>query len=493
MERSSAIHAATNPLSPLRVLLGTTHTAPYDEKAPAGILETMYSALLGQHLKVTSSFQLEPGFIKKWVWDYTRNCYELNLRDDIVFHNGRRATAEDLEFSLLRGFFSEHRAFYHMYMNNIHGIEAARGHRVFQSGIVTGVRVTGPYTVRLKVNTPNPTFLFSLADPYFSLVPKEEMNPDYLTWKTVPVGAGPYRVKQGFAGGVVAIEKVNGNSLGPDSALLYTYDDGADYDVSIINSERLSQEPYEKVYSKLPASIWSIFFSYAHPLGNNVNFRKAIQVAINRRELSEGIDRYTPAYELLPNYFWGSADGAELYNPVKARALLAAIPPDLLKSPIAASVFSGSQITPERIVVLERLKKQLADVGLQFQYTTNNEKFLSQETAAASPLLISGRVTDYADPVVMFAAFREESPFTFERPLNPDPEFEELYLKASNAVDQNERVATVQELSAYVSQTALAVPMLEAKEVFYFNRNKIKSLGDQRLPLSLCLENIELM
>ena len=74
-------------------------------------------------------------------------------------------------------------------------------------GAIRGVKVVAPDTVEVSLSRPNPSFLHSLVNPFFSLVPIEEMNADYVSWKRAPVGAGPYRVVSGFSGGKVVLEK----------------------------------------------------------------------------------------------------------------------------------------------------------------------------------------------------------------------------------------------------------------------------------------------
>jgi ABC-type transport system substrate-binding protein len=298
---------------------------PYSETAPASIGETFKVAVLGQLFKRDAAFNLQPGLVRKWRWDFERNLYILTLRDDIVFHNGRPATASDLEFAILRGFFTQHRSFYKIFLNsNILGIENIGDATVFKSGLVPGVKVIDAYTLELKLKTPNPNFLDNFTNAYFSLVPKETLKDDYINWKDFPIGAGPYKlVSQDLGESKFVLEKANGQiPSAPKHVSIFTKAKPVAYDIVAFLNPQTSIESYEERVSTYADSVWGLLFFIQNPLGGDPHFRKAIQYAINRKSLLSGFDQYIPTLEMLPMHMWGRTGIKDSYDLEKARELI---------------------------------------------------------------------------------------------------------------------------------------------------------------------------
>lgn len=179
----------------LRVQLDSGGQAPFTKGVPIDILRATIVPVLGQLIYTSNSYDLKPGLLESFNWDYEKEAYILRIRKGLKFHNGRKVTAEDLEFSILRGFYSSKRSFFVAFLNEIDGVEAIEGSKKFVSGKVKGIKIIDDRTLSIKLNRRNPLFLHSLATPYFSVVPIEAFTDNYEKWKDVPIGAGNYEVK----------------------------------------------------------------------------------------------------------------------------------------------------------------------------------------------------------------------------------------------------------------------------------------------------------
>ena len=282
------------------LLLSTNGIEPYHEDSVAEVLSTFNAAVLGQLLSVSDSYELQPSLIESWKWDFKTSSYELRLHAGLKFHNGREATAEDLEYSLLRGFFSKKSSFYRVYLSNVEGVDSIDPSKAkYKAGVASGIKIKDKYTLQIKLKNSNPAFLYALTNPYFSLVPREEINADFLTWKSVPSGAGPYKVIKPFSNGLLELERVNGISGGVNRVNLYTRDVKETYDLSLVSLHK-NTEQYEATKSRLPISVWSVWFSNANQLGANPHFRKAISYLIDRKKIigSMGPRKSRKSYEL---------------------------------------------------------------------------------------------------------------------------------------------------------------------------------------------------
>ncbi|MCB9025396.1 MAG: ABC transporter substrate-binding protein [Bdellovibrionaceae bacterium] len=479
----------------LNILMSDTNIAPYAENASGGMLATFNAAVLGQLIETDESFNLTPGLLEIFEFDYLKSAYILRLKKGLKFHNGREATSKDLEFALLRGFFSKNSSFYRVYLVNLKGIEKVNPKDNFTSGKVAGIKVIDNLTVEVNLSSPNPSFLHVLTNPYFSLVPIEELKEDYITWKNVPIGVGPYKVVgQGFKDSHVKLELIDKSIKGPSSVNIYTFP------VSDVKFDIISQGHsdsiklgYIKEETHKPKSMRTIFFSNSNPLGQDINFKRAIHNLLDRQDFSS--DKYSilPASQMLPRHFWGrSLDGFKS-NLDKAKELINKIPNDLLVKQWEVPFFGANQLSDYHKYISQKLSSQFSKIGLKVKFVTTTEKFPSKEFVKEFPMWIASMVTDYLDPLIMFSAFRSDSAFGFIHPLGRDSvNFDSLYKEAANAKTMEERIKSIKSLSEFVKEQAVAVAIGEEKGVYYRNSSTIISLGDQPQPLVLFIKNIEL-
>ena len=218
----NSAEAATRLNDHLYVRLSPSEIPPFNKNSSVDMLYTTIEPILGQLVYTTSSYDLEPGLLDSFHWDYKEKAYILKIKKGLKFHNGRFVTAKDLEFSLLRGFYSGKPSFFLSFLDNIEGIESIKGDRKFVSGNVKGIKIIDDQTLSVKLIKPNPSFLHSLARSYFSVVPIEALKSDYESWKTYPVGAGSYKVNEFKPNEkTLILEKVANNGTSPKFINLY--------------------------------------------------------------------------------------------------------------------------------------------------------------------------------------------------------------------------------------------------------------------------------
>ena len=173
----------------------------------------------------------------------------------------------------------------------------------------------------------------------------------------------------------------------------------------------------------------------------------------------------------------------------KAKDEIKKIDKNILDTEWKVPVFSSGPISDERGKNLDELQKQFRSLGLKVAFYPSAEKFLSKETATATPIKLSGRVTDIVDPLVMFASFRENSPYIYERPL-PDDQLETLYKKAESSEAIEDRVQAVRALSKYVVEQNYVIPIMEQQFVIYQSKQTRINLGKQNQPMTVFIDRI---
>jgi len=477
--------------STLKILMTKDSSSPYSEYSSGDILAAFNKAVLGQLLTAKDTFELQPDLLKSWKWDSTDNSYELFLRENLTFHDGSPVKAEDLEFTLLRGFFSKQTSFYEIYLGNILGVDKIKPGTKFVSGLVKGVQITGPYSVKILLKSPNPSFLYSLATPFFSFVKKTALNDDLLTWKKWPVGAGPYMIIDETPEKISLSKRQGLNSLnnsGPEKIELYKQDSPkVNFDVSYYPN---SNTP--SIYKSDEASaIYTLFFTNQNELSKYKDFRQAISFGIDRDELIKNDNLSIPTSSFLTSAHWKIDKEDKLYDLEKAKYYFLKIPLQLREKKWKIAVFSVGALTEEKKHVTNRLADQFAKFGFKVEFFASNEKFLSKQTATDCPLKFSGRVSDNIDPLLMFASFKSNSAYRYDNAQN-DLKFDKLYEEAAKAVGTAARVDTLKKLSKYTIDNNFMIPLYENLEAYYYNPNSVMSFGEQSNSLTLAIEQIHL-
>lgn len=472
----------------LKILLTKDGSNPFSENASGDILGVFNKAVLGQLLTVKDNFELQPNLLRSWKWNSNDNSYELFLREDLHFHDGSPIKSEDLEFTLLRGFFSRQTSFYEIYLGNILGAQSIKPGTKFTSGIVKGVQITGTYSLKIFLKSPNPSFLYSLATPFFSFVKRSELNDDLLTWKKWPMGAGPYRVTS-ISEDKIILEKTANSKLPNDAPLtieLYKKElPNIQYDISYYENKHTTG-----VYTSKDASaIYTLFFTNQNEISKNKDFREAVAYGLDRDFLIKD-DKYSrPSYSFLTSAQWKDSNNKKEYDFEKAKYHFSKIPESLRNKTWPVAFYSFGDLSSDKKIISKRLTEQFAKFGLKITVIGTTEKFLSKETATECSMRYSGRVSDNVDPLLMFASFKTNSAYKYDNAQN-DSAFDKLYEDASHAVGTDERISTLKKLSKYTIDNNFMVPLFENLEVLYYNKDTISSFGDQPSALVLALDQI---
>ncbi len=126
--------------------------------------------------------KLTPGVIKKWELSPDGKTWALSLRNDVIFHDGSKLTAADIEYSLLMHQRSE--AFQ---------MDLTRA----TFGVPPKVQIVDDYTIRITTPDPSPrmTSIYStLTSPYLWIFPKAYIEKNGIEYfRQHPIGTGPYK------------------------------------------------------------------------------------------------------------------------------------------------------------------------------------------------------------------------------------------------------------------------------------------------------------
>lgn len=479
----------TNTNKALRVLINGNGLPVFSDDSGVQGLETILDAVLGQLVYATGSFDLKPGLLSAFRWEYDKNRYVLELRDGLRFHNGRKVTAEDLEFSLERGLLSKKASWFKPFFANVAGVEAVVGKHDFKSGLISGIQVLDERRVAIKLEAPNPSFLHSLSRSYFSLVPKEELESDFLTWKRFPIGAGSFKIIAISPDkSKIEMENLAPISAGPSRVTVTSSGSPEQFDLAI--SVPVEGSGLVPRTTGTATSVTGIYFNFDNEFGSQKHFRKAIAAALDRAALVSGVPAYAANDELLASQFWGRSGEKSVRDLKLARAELGKMKPKLGKAPFRIPVFNSDFGNGSFGKYVKALSEQLAEIGLKVEFYKSEKKFFD-ESDRRTPFRVISLGADVVDPLVLFGLFRAGSPLAPHFPKD-DHHYEDLYKKAAAAASLDAKALAVRELSKYFVAEEYAVPLFERHGFVAINPQTVRDLGSQGNTLAVHLNGVVL-
>lgn len=478
---------------PLYIYLGDNAEAPYEFKADTGVVGTINPAIFGYLLNANERQELSPGLAKRWNYDFKTQTFEIEL-GSAKFHNNREVTAEDVEFSIVRGFISNAVNYNRIHFSDILGIEKLKIGTEYRPGLVEGIKTTGSKIIKITLARKNPLFLLAFTIPFSTIVPKEELQGDYFTWKRFPIGAGPYKVEKPYKDFevILSLAESTANEIASDfqrpNKIVYhnRRTPGLSYDVIL---DRATLTEVEKKYtfqlSKYPVMISTLFFYRGNPIGENVNYRKAIYHAIDREALAKTDDIFKPAFEMMVRPYGGRINPKNPYDPKLAKEYAKKIPKALLKTPVKIGIYTTvPEWGPATLKRNELIARYLKEVGIGVEFGVNREKFPTPAVMKTFDIKQAAKVVDLADPSISFGAMASISPYSVEVPSN-DGRFDKLYEASVNAAGFDDRIKAIEKLAILIQEEALMVPLLQKFVAYHVNPETIESLGDQPKPLFL--------
>jgi peptide/nickel transport system substrate-binding protein/oligopeptide transport system substrate-binding protein len=362
--------------------------------------------------------QLVPGLAEKWTVSADGLTYTFNLRKGVKFSNGETLKADDVLFTFDRMLNPVTKALNTDFLDMIAG---ASDRMDGKSDLVSGIKVVDDYSVRITLSKPFAPFLANLATPagsiynrkgtlagadQFGLDPARTVGTGAFTLESwtvndsVKLKANPayYRGKPSVAG--IEIKVV------PDANTQRLLFETGDLDVLDLDNAR-SQVPYflaSDQWKKFIASgprvgIYYYTFNESIKPFDNVNVRKAVQMAIDRKTILEKLYDGKGSIEngIFPNGLLG-------HNPA-----LATIPYDLKKAKdLLAKAGYGNgfdmeiaQVTdsPSTLKINEAVQSMLADAGIRVKITQmDSASYFATRKEGKLPAYESSWSADYNDP-----------------------------------------------------------------------------------------------
>ncbi len=389
----------------------TLDPALVSDSASAEYAVEIFSGLM----TINPKLEIVPDLAESYTVSDDGKVYTFKIRENALFHDGRRVEAADVKCSIERAAARETVSpTAPVYLNDIVGaVDKMQG----RAKDIKGVEVVDARTVRFTIDAAKPYFLAKLTYTTAFVVDCKQAAAAPRNWTRSPNGTGPYKLADWRVGERMVLEANNRFYAGAPKLqqVLYQFSGGSaltrfennELDVagiSINDIERVRDKnnPLSKLYSQsIQFSTSYIAFNVKQPPFDDVNVRRAMAQAIDRKKVVDVtfLGMLSTATGILPPELPGFTpdDKTFKYDPVAAKASLAASKYAGKLPPITMTeVGGGAEAGIDTQAFLENWKTVL---GLDVQIKqTDSATFFADQQAGRLQMFNAGWIMDYPDP-----------------------------------------------------------------------------------------------
>lgn len=413
-------------------------------------------------IKFTPELEPEPGLAEKWEFldDTTLVLY---LREGVTFHDGTPFDAEAVKFNIERANSEE---------SNVSDLQ-----------VVEKVEIVDTHVVELHLKNPDSSILLKLSDRGGMMVSPTAFEEGDLSQN--PVGAGPYKVanripnseitfeayKDYWQEGQPYLDKMIIKIMEDENARINALKSGeVDFAENITagNVATLESDPDLVVEDVMAVTFRMIYLNTSIPPMDNKAVRLAIQHAIDREAIIEGVNfgMGEPANTPFPKSYWASdPDMVIEYDPEKAKQILADAGFENVKFKM------NQHANAHETKIAEAIKAQLAEIGIEvdlqvMEINASTASFFTEKKVEASLSRWTGR----PDPQMTIDYLFSSDSF-YNTGGHSTTEIESLIAEAAATYDQEKRAELYKEISKKaILEEAIAIPILFEPRISAMNK-----------------------
>jgi ABC-type transport system substrate-binding protein len=353
--------------------------------------------------------------------------YTVSLRRGVLFHDGSELEATDVKRSIERSLHVDTPCPVPSYYDRLEGYAAYHAGKAPE---LAGVRVTGKYSLELRLSQPDSTFPLLMALPIMAPLCKSAGRTYSRGFSGQACGAGPFKLVEFEGGNRIRVVRHEGYWKKGEPKLdeiewqlnvqpftqRYKFERGElDYvaELSFADSLAYSNDPTWKPLGawEVPHVVFGMFMNTELPPFDDVHVRRAVAYAIDREALAKlRPGMITPSYRMVPDSITPDAPDLPRQRHDYARAL-----EEMRLAGLAYDPSTGRGGYPGTIRYLtlidsfgqasaEVYQQQLARIGLRIRLETVGWPTFLAKTGRAKTVAMgtAGWNADYPDPSTFF-------------------------------------------------------------------------------------------
>ncbi len=451
--------------------------------------------VFGGLLTINPDTAIVPDVAQDWDLDSDGMGYTFRLNPAAAFHNGRKVTSADVQWSLERASNPATEApAVDTFLGDIVGVKTKLNG---EADSIEGVSIVDDETLRIEIDAPKSYFISKLTYPSSFLVDRANVETGR-EWTRAPNGTGPFMLAEYDPGVLMRLERFDGYHLGPakidavefnlaggDALLMYENDE---LDVARVGAAGVAvfsdpANPLHEDFHTGPAEfdVSYIGMNTNEPPFDDVNVRLALNYAIDRETIAEVLleSSVVPAKGILPPGFPGynpDLAGFE-YDPDKARRLLAestygadtyGYPPITMTLPGSF----GADVDPVTEVIVATWKAQL---GIEMDLLQTEWGTYLQDLRDGRFQIFGGLgwIADYPDPENFLGGLFQTGNANNHTHYS-DPELDELLERARVEQDQEARFALYREAEQMILDGAPWAPLYHSAGEHYLIKPQVQ-------------------
>jgi oligopeptide transport system substrate-binding protein len=413
--------------------------------------------------------------------DESGTTYTFTLREDALFHDGRRITAGDVRYSIERAAVPGlHSATTALYLGDIVGVmDKLEGNAT----TVSGVEVVDESTIKLTIDAPKAYFLAKLTYPTAYVVDQKDIEPRGYDWWQGPInGSGPFKLKEWTEGEVLILERFDGYhtpsslpyavfpiNLGT-SMQLYEADisdiafiGGATVDRALDPANGL--EDQLRIFPQFLVNY--VGFNTTKPPFDDPQVRRAFVMALNREELIEIVygGKVDAAKGLLPPGlpgYNGSLEGLP-YDPAAAKEALDSSRYAGSAFPNVTFTTAGSGGVPADLQFMIDDWRRNLGVTVEVRTLVPDAYYYALANEVDN-LFDYGWIADYPDPQNFLDVLLHSTSVDNNVGGYNNSDYDRLIEEARTEQDQNRRMALYQQAEAILVNDAAIIPLYHSPD-----------------------------
>lgn len=427
-----------------------------------------------------------PGVAEEWEVNDAATEFTFKLRKGVKFSNGRELVADDFVYSWTRALDPETAS--PMALVVLEPVQGAMAFADGESEEFIGVEAVDEYTLKVTLEYPMADFVTMLGHPVVAPVPSEEVESEGADFGEMPVGNGPFVLKEWNHGQDLVLEKnpdYYGDEASLDRVVVKIIPDEAtaveemkagniDAVKSVpagMDQSLRADEAVVVVDSDIAVLRFAAFNMAASPWAENKALREALNYGIDRETIANVVlqGHAAPADAIVPASMAGYQKDVLPYgyDPEKAKAKLAeAGYPDGEGLPAITLSYPSEGSTPE---VAQAMQAQLKAIGVEVAINgLGPDDFLNQMLDQQLTFFIISWAADYPSADTFLYTLFSSS---LSGPGGPNVsqysnmDVDALLDKARSTLDAAERAAAYQEAELIILSDAPIIPIVFDRDV----------------------------
>ncbi|MFN0096961.1 MAG: ABC transporter substrate-binding protein [Dehalococcoidia bacterium] len=416
----------------------------------------------------------QPDLAKSWEISADGKTYTFKLRDNLVFHNGRRVTAEDFKYSIERAADPANASpTVRAYLGSVVGVKDKFDGRTKE---VAGVKVVDSTTIQIQLVEPESYFLSELAYPVAYVVDKDQVEKDPRNWTRRPNGTGPFRLAEFKPAEQIRLIRNDRYHLGAPKLdeIVFELSGGSivtryqndEIHIGFVPSQDLEDvQAGKSALSKeyVPVPEIATFYLTLNPQKapfDDPKVRQAFAMAIDRDNINNVLlfNRVRVADGFLPPEMPGYKESVTSYkfDPDKAKQLLSESKyKDNMPRVILNYGGTGGN-SPDILIALQDGWQKVLGVSVELQ-AIESSALLREQRKGTLQMLSDGWSADYPDPENFLGKlFASDSPLNYTKYKNA--QVDQLLAQARAERDQTKRFALYNQAEQIIVDDAAVIP-----------------------------------